>query len=174
MPSAPATRTLKLIAAFEGAKGIAALAVLLGIADLLHHDARHVIAELIGHAGFRGASRTSSLLLHYADLLRAPGLHEVFVFGLAYAGLRLAEAYGLWQQRAWALWLGTLSGGLYIPFELVHVARHPHAIGLLIAATNLGLVVYLCCRLRQRGLSAYRQKPPPATKREDADAIQDH
>jgi hypothetical protein len=39
---------LRAIALFEAIKGIAALAVVIGVVDLMHRDVRHLAIELIG------------------------------------------------------------------------------------------------------------------------------
>jgi uncharacterized membrane protein (DUF2068 family) len=44
---------------------------------------------------------------------------------IGYIVVRMLEAYGLWNERAWGEWLGALSGGLYIPFEIGHLVHRP-------------------------------------------------
>jgi len=37
--------------------------------------------------------------------------------------VRLAEGYGLWYDRAWAEWLGAVSGLIYVPFEIYALSK---------------------------------------------------
>ena len=43
----------------------------------------------------------------------------------AYSLLRFAEAYGLWRERAWAEWIGIVSGGVYLPVEVYELVHRP-------------------------------------------------
>lgn len=143
-------RALRVIAAFEALKGLAALAVIVGLVDLMHHDFRHLVIELIGHFGLNPHAHYSSILLHYADLL--PGANIPMLVGVAigYIALRWIEAYGLWNQRRWAEYLGAISGGLYIPFEVAHFVHHVSLINLVVLAANAFLVGFLTLQLSLR------------------------
>lgn len=148
---------LRLIAVFEGSKGVAALAALVGIVDLLHHDIQHVCVELIGHFGLDPTAHVPSVLLHYADTLRTSNLGLVIALASGYSLLRFLEAYGLWYQTAWGEYVGAISGGLYVPFEVTHVLRHPNLIGIGVLLLNTGLVAYLVMVIRRRQRSAASQ-----------------
>lgn len=153
-------RTLHVIAAFEAIKGIAALAGLLGILDLVHHDIRHLAIELIGYFHLSPKAHYPSVLLHYVDLLPGANLQTLMLLACAYAALRLLESYGLWHDRAWGEWLGTLSGGLYVPFELGHLVHRPSLISGLVLAGNIFLVAFLSWQLWRRHQAA--ASPGPA------------
>lgn len=155
MPVPPSGRkTLHAIAAFEALKGFAALAALLGLLDLVHHDVRHLAIELIGRFGLNPDARYPSLLLHYADLLPGAHLQSLVMLGGCYVALRLVEAYGLWFDKTWGEVLAALSGGLYIPFELGHLWHRPTAIAALVLASNGLLTGYLVFRLWHRRRAA--------------------
>lgn len=143
-------RVLRTIAAFEATKGLAALAGLIGVLDLLHHDVRHLAVELIGRFGLNPEDHYPSLLLHYADLLPDANVHALIAVACAYIAVRLLEAYGLWRDRAWAEWLATLSGGLYVPFEYDHLLRHVNIINGLVLAANVAIVSFLVWQLWRR------------------------
>jgi uncharacterized membrane protein (DUF2068 family) len=117
-----ATRMLRGIAGFEAIKGVVALAVVLGLLGLLHHDLHHAAATL------------------GPLLLAATG----------YIVLRFTEAYGLWHARPWGERLGAWSGALYLPFEGQHLIHRPGALSALVLFTNLALVAFLVWRLRCR------------------------
>lgn len=155
--SAANRRALYGIASFEAFKGIAVLAGSVGILSLIHHDARHVVHELVAHLGMNPGGRYPAVLLHYADLLGNANLRFLIAAALAYAALRFIEAYGLWHDRAWGKWVGALSGGIYIPFEVQHVLHKPSAIGVLVLTLNAGIVGYLALQLYRR-----RDSAPPS------------
>jgi len=140
---APPARALRAIALFETAKGLLALAGLVGVLDLLHRDVRAMAMALIGRFGLDPESHYPSLLLHYAELLPDTDVHMLVMLGAAYIALRFAEALGLWRGQAWGEYLGALSGGIYIPFEVLHWAHAPSLMNAGIVLLNLTIVGYL-------------------------------
>jgi uncharacterized membrane protein (DUF2068 family) len=143
-------RTLRAIALFEAIKGIAALAAIIGVVDLMHRDVRHLAIELIGHFHVNPTARYPSVLLHYADLFPGADLRPLVLLASGYILVRLLESYGLWNDRAWGEWLGTLSGGLYIPFEFGHLMHRPSVITGVILAANVFVVGFLAVQLWRR------------------------
>lgn len=139
-----------MIAIFEAIKGVAALIAIFGVLDLMSHDVRHLAIELIGHFKLNPDAHFPSVLLHYADILPGADLHSLVILASGYTALRLFEAYGLWDGRVWAEWLGSLSGGLYIPFEIRHVIHRPAVINGVVLAVNIFVVSYLIVRLWRR------------------------
>lgn len=155
MPAqAGAGKALYVIAVFEAIKGLAALAALLGVLDLMHRDVRHLAIELIGRFGLNPDARYPSLLLHYADLLPGAQVQSLVLLGACYVALRLVEAYGLWFDKTWGEVLAALSGGLYIPFEIDHLWHRPSAISALVLGSNVLLTGYLVFRLWHRRKAA--------------------
>ena len=151
MPNAQGQRNaLHAIAAFEATKGAAALAGLIGMLDLLHRDVRAVVMALIGRFGLDPEAHYPSLLLHYADLLPDADVHLLVMLGSAYIALRFVEATGLWLGRAWGEYLGALSGGIYIPFELIHFIHEPSVVNAGVVLLNAVIVAYLARALWQR------------------------
>jgi uncharacterized membrane protein (DUF2068 family) len=142
--------TLRAVAVLEALKGVLAFGVLFGILDLMHRDVRHVAMELIGHFGLNPDARYPSLLLYYADRVPIMNVHSLVIMALLYIALRMTEAYGLWNQFKWGEWLGTVSGGLYVPFEIHHIAHHPSIIGVTVLIGNVLIVVFLAFQLRAR------------------------
>jgi uncharacterized membrane protein (DUF2068 family) len=143
-------RALRAIAVFEAIKGVAALAALVGVLDLMHHDVRHLAIELIGRFGLNPDARYPSILLHYADLLPGANVRSLVLLALGYILVRLLEAYGLWNDRAWGEWLGALSGGLYVPFEIGHLMHRPSVINAVVLAGNVFVVGFLALQLWRR------------------------
>ena len=143
-------RTLRAIASFEAVKGAAALAGIIGVLDLMHRDVRHLAIELIGRFGQNPEAHFPSIILHYADLLPGANIGALVFFASLYILLRLLEAYGLWNERIWSEWLGALSGGLYIPFEISSLAQRPSAITAMVLVGNIFVVGFLFFQLWQR------------------------
>ena len=143
-------RTLRAIAVFEAIKGIAALAAIIDVLDLMHRDVRHLAIELIGRFGLNPDARYPSILLHYADLLPDANVRLLVFVAFGYILVRLLEAYGLWNDRAWGECLGALSGGFYIPFEIGHLMHRPSVISAVVLAGNVFVVSFLVFQLWRR------------------------
>jgi uncharacterized membrane protein (DUF2068 family) len=141
---------LHAIAIFEATKGFAALAGLIGVLDLLHHDARAAVMTLIGRFGLNPEGHYPSLLLHYADLLPETNVHMLVALSSTYIALRFIEATGLWLCKVWGEYLGALSGGMYIPFEVIHWVHEPSLLNAFIVLLNGVIVAYLVHALWQR------------------------
>ena len=145
--SAARQRALRAIALFEAAKGLVALAAVIGLLDLLHHDVHKLALALLWRFHLDPAMHFPGLLLHYADLLSALNLRTLAPLALGYITLRLLEAWGLWKEKMWAEWLAALSGALYLPLETAHLMHLPTLINSAVLLTNLLVVGFMAFQL---------------------------
>lgn len=145
---------LRAIAGFEALKGALALLAGAGLLSVLHRDLHQLAVALIGHIGLSPGQRYPALLLSQVDVWAHEDLRLLVMAAGAYAALRFAEASGLWRGRAWGEWLGALSGGLYIPFELWHWAHRPTWLASAVVVFNAAVVVYLGWQLWVRRSTA--------------------
>jgi uncharacterized membrane protein (DUF2068 family) len=135
----PQRRKLRIVASIDLVKAVVILAAGLGIlkahSTVLENGGRTLL-RLLELDPTRGAAQAFLDLMHGFDQN-----HGVLasVAG-AYAALRLAEAYGLWFGRNWARWLGLVSAGLYVPFELAYFVKHPSAASIGVLAVNLSVL----------------------------------
>lgn len=144
MSLAPSQRkALRAIALFEAFKGLMVLAALVGLIDLLHSDVQAAVLSLIGRFGLDPEAHYPSMALHYASLLPEANIAQLVMLASAYITLRLVEATGLWFTQVWAEYLGALSGGIYIPFEVSHFAHEPDWVNAGIVGINIVIVGYL-------------------------------
>lgn len=149
-PGTHGAAALRTIAGFEAAKGALALLAGAGLLGVLHRDLHQFAVALIGHVGLSPGQRYPALLLSQVDVWAHQDLRLLVLAVGAYAALRFTEAWGLWRGRAWGEWLGALSGGLYIPFELWHWAHRPTWLASAVVVFNAAVVAYLGWRLRAR------------------------
>jgi uncharacterized membrane protein (DUF2068 family) len=149
---------LRAVAMFEGLKGALVLAAGCGALALLHHDVQALAEDVVSHFHLNPAKRFPRIFLDAAAHTTDSRLLALAGLALAYAAVRLAEAYGLWNGRRWAEWLGAASGGLYVPIELYEIVRRPTATRAGLLAGNLVVVVYLLRQLHLgRGEAAARR-----------------
>jgi len=137
------SEAVRVVAIFEAAKGALILLAGLGLLSLVHRDVHALAAQLIAHAHLNPASRYPHIFLDAANHLSDSSLTLYAVGAAAYACVRLVEAWGLWFARSWAEWLAALSGGLYVPVELVELYKHASWLGLGVLLFNLAVVVLM-------------------------------
>jgi uncharacterized membrane protein (DUF2068 family) len=158
---------MKLIAAFEALKAIIVLIAGVEALRFIHRDVRSVAEQLLSHLHLDPVARLPRLIIRLADQVSDSTLLMIAAGAVAYAALRFAEAYGLWRNLAWAKWLGVVSGGIYVPYELYQLGHGftPLRIGTFLA--NVAIVVYLSWSLartrREKGAGAThrRARMPP-------------
>lgn len=144
----------------EATKGIVVLLAATGLLALVHHDLNAFAARLVQHTHLNPASRYPHIFLDALARMNESRLVWLALGALAYATARLVEAYGLLRERPWAEWLAALSGGLYVPAELVELARRPSALGLVLLAVNAAVVGVMVRALLQRRRPTAPPSPP--------------
>ena len=134
-----ARRKLRLVALIDVVKGVSILAIGLGILSANSHVLEHggaALLRLLDIDSTLSYPRRFLAMLHAAD--SEHGL--LSLAAAAYAALRFIEAYGLWRMRGWARWLGLVSAGIYVPFELYYLVRQPSPTSAGVLAINLAVL----------------------------------
>ena len=136
-----ARRKLRIVAVVDMIKGATILAIGFGIlsahSNVLENGGVSLL-RLLDIDPTLSAARKFLALLHAADTEH--GL--LTLAAAAYATLRFVEAYGLWFMRNWARWLGLVSAGIYVPFELYYFIRGTSWTSASVLAINL-IVLWL-------------------------------
>lgn len=141
---------LRTVAALEAAKGLVVLFTGFGLFALVHQDVQHFAETLVRHAHLNPASHTPRIFLEYAGKLDDARLLQLAAAALAYSGVRLVEAYGLWFDRAWGEGFAAASGAIYLPFELRELYERPSWLVAGLLALNLAVVAFMVYSLRRR------------------------
>jgi uncharacterized membrane protein (DUF2068 family) len=134
---------LHVVALFEGAKGLLVLLTGFGVLLLIHRNVHDIAAEVIMGFHLNPAAKYPRIFLDLADRLTDPKLWALATASFTYAGIRLLEGYGLWRGRRWAEWLGALSGGFYIPFEMYELFKRMSWVKLTVLVLNFWIVGFL-------------------------------
>jgi uncharacterized membrane protein (DUF2068 family) len=136
-------RALRAVASVEFFKGLIVLLAGFGVLRLIHRDVWDVAESFLEWLHISPDAHYAQVFLNLADQVTDSKIWFVALGALAYSSLRFAEAYGLWRERAWAEWLALVSGAIYLPFEIVELARRPDWIRLIIFLVNLAVVLYM-------------------------------
>jgi uncharacterized membrane protein (DUF2068 family) len=136
-------KALRAVAFVEFLKGVVVLLAGFGVLSLVHRDAWDVAESFLEWLHISPETHYAQVFLNLADQVTDAKLWAVAIGALTYSSLRFGEAYGLWRERAWAEWLALISGAIYLPFEIVELARKPDWIRLAILTVNLAVVLYM-------------------------------
>jgi uncharacterized membrane protein (DUF2068 family) len=137
---------LRAVASFEASKGALALLAGSGLLLLWHGDAQAVADAFARHLHLDPGRLHGGVI---GEALQETGAHLRWIAlgSIAYASMRFTEAYGLWRDRTWAEWFGVVSGLVYVPFDVVEIARRPGLPSFAMLTLNLLIVGYLARRL---------------------------
>ena len=141
---------LRGIALFETAKGLLALAAVCGIISLRHTDLHAATDAFLLRHGVNPERHYTRLFIESVAKATNHHVGEIAALGLAYALIRLAEGYGLWQGKHWAEWVAVVSAGLYLPLEFQHFAHHANVLNAGVIFFNIVIVLYLANLLNQQ------------------------
>jgi uncharacterized membrane protein (DUF2068 family) len=141
---------MRLVALVELAKGAIVLAAGVGLFALLHGDAQQFAEGLVHHMHLNPASRFPRIFLDLASQVTSRELWLLAIGAAVYATVRAAEGYGLWRDRAWAAWLGAVSGLIYVPLEIAALLRGITWLRIITLTVNIVVVAVLVDALIQR------------------------
>ena len=141
---------VRAIAAFEALKGSLILLVGMGMLRFIHRDVQEIAEEIVRHFHLSPSSHYPRIFLALAARVTDGWLWAFALGSVAYSALRFAESYGLWHGRAWAEWLAAISGAIYVPFEIVEVAKKLTVLRIASLLLNLIIVAYMVALLWRR------------------------
>jgi len=137
--------SIRAVALLEAAKGMLVVLTGFGALSLIHRDTQLFAERLVAHLHLNPAKHFPQIFIDAAAHLTDARLVMLAIFAATYGLVRFIEAYGLWRGRRWAEWFATVSGGIYIPFELYELFHRVSWISLWALAINMlvvGLMIY--------------------------------
>jgi uncharacterized membrane protein (DUF2068 family) len=148
-PASSLDRSVRVVALYEGIKGVLVLAVTSGL-TLLHKDLHDLAMRAVQHAHLDPAAKYPHLFLDAAAHLQDMRLALLAAGAIAYVAIHFAEAYGLWYGLAWAEVLAAVSAAIYLPFELYELVQKATAVRATLLAVNTAVVFLMLLALRRR------------------------
>lgn len=134
---------LNAIALFEGAKGLLALLVAVGINVVAGQDLYQLTERLMQTWSLSTDNHYLGLLLRFIDTITHQSVTLITLIAILYASFRFIMAYGLWRKLRWTEWFAFISGSLYIPFELHAIYQNISVVSVSILLFNLLIIGYL-------------------------------
>jgi uncharacterized membrane protein (DUF2068 family) len=140
---------LRAVASFEAFKGVLVLLLLVALIAV-HNRIEDYAEDLLYHLHIDFERDYAQSFLKMASRINDSRLWTVGLAATCYAMVRFIEAWGLWNRRVWAEWFALLSGGLYLPWELLKVAERATWDRIAILSINIVIVLYmLFIRIRE-------------------------
>lgn len=110
---------------------------------LLHRNLDEFAEQITEFLDVNPEGKLSKVFLNLADHTTGKTVWLLAIGALAYAAVRMTEAYGLWRQREWAQWFALLSGALYLPGELYSLLKHASQLKWAVVAANALVVLFM-------------------------------
>ena len=118
--------------------------------SLFHKDVAAHVEYWLDRLQIHPDNHFVGVLLAKLHLVHTKELKELSVLGAGYSTLFLTEGTGLLFRQYWAEWLTIIATSSLIPFEVFQLVKQFTAIGLLLLVGNIGIVLFLIYRVRQR------------------------
>lgn len=145
---------MRTVAVFEATKGTLVLLAGIGALSFLHRDFQPLAERLVAHLHLNPARHYPRIFIDAAAQVTDKKLWLLAAFATVYGVARLVEAYGLWQGSRWAHWFAAISGGVYIPFEILELLQGVTWLSLGALVVNGAIVALMLQALRRRNPSA--------------------
>jgi uncharacterized membrane protein (DUF2068 family) len=147
---------LRLIAIFKFLKAAMLVGLGVGAFRLLHKDVGQVMEHWVEALRLDPGNRFIDAALDKASLLGPGQIKKLGLGSFLYAALFVAEGTGLWLEKRWGEWLTVIITSTLIPVEIYEIYRHPSAVKIAVLVINVGIVVYLIYRIRNKEAGSKR------------------
>ena len=145
----PPDRALRVIAVYKFCKALLMAALALGTLRLLNPSVAAWAERWATALSLRHDRRLLGNFIALVSGLSNRRLHELAVGAFAVMLLFVTEGAGLWMGKRWAQYLTVIATTVFVPFEVVQVARLVTATRVAALLVNLAVVAFLVYRLRQ-------------------------
>jgi uncharacterized membrane protein (DUF2068 family) len=134
---------LRAVALLEMLKGLLVLAAGFALFAIRHKDMGDVAERLVEHLHLNPEHHLEQLFINAADRISDRKILAIAIGAFVYTVVRFIEAYGLWNAKVWAEWFAIISGGLYLPLEILGVVRHNNWFHWAVLIINIFVVLYM-------------------------------
>ena len=135
---------LVLIAVYKFLYSLLFIAIGVGALRLVGKDVGDILTRIAGDLRFNPEGRFVNFVLDRASILDDPMLRRIGFAAFCYAAIGIAEAIGLYLERAWGEYLTLIITASFLPWEILEVMRRQTwpRVGLLVV--NALVLVFLC------------------------------
>ncbi|MGA2384656.1 MAG: DUF2127 domain-containing protein [Gemmatimonadales bacterium] len=148
-PPLATDRALRFIAVYKFCKTALMVALGLGTLRLLNPEVAAWADRWAAALALRHDRRLLGLLIGTVSGLSPHRLYELAIGSFAVALLFATEGVGLWLEKRWAEYLTVVATTLFVPIEIVQLARRVTVTRSSALLINLAVVAFLVYLLRR-------------------------
>ncbi len=140
---------LKFLALFEASKGMLVLLAGAGLLTLIHRNIQYEAIDIVQFFHLNPARHYPEIFLKTLSNINNINFWFLSVSAVLYVIIRMAEAYGLWHDRSWAIWFAVASAALFLPIEISDLLERITTPRFLVLLVNVALILYLFRHIKQ-------------------------
>lgn len=146
----PHDKGLWLIAIFKLVKATLLIIVAIEALRLVHNDVAATVSHWVAAFRIDPDNRFIHKLMVKLAVVNDHKLEEISAGSFFYAALLGTEGIGLILEKRWAEYFTVIATASFIPLEIYEIVERMTVPRLLLLAFNIGVVVYLVRKLRER------------------------
>jgi uncharacterized membrane protein (DUF2068 family) len=143
-------KAIRLLSLFEACKGLLVLLAGAGLFTFFYKNAQQEAVEIVRIFHLNPARHYPEIFINTLANLSNVHLWFLSISAILYSFIRFAEAYGLWNDRLWAIWFAIASSALFLPIELYELTESLTIVRAIVFLLNVLLVLFLLRQSRQR------------------------
>jgi uncharacterized membrane protein (DUF2068 family) len=137
------SKILFLIAIFKLLKGLALIAVGIGVLHLMHRDIEQTVMHWVNMLRIDPENHWIHRILARIFRVSPKQLRAISLGTFLYAGLFLTEGTGLLLRKRWAEYFTIITTSSLLPLELYELVKHFTPAKLMVTIANVAIVAYL-------------------------------
>jgi uncharacterized membrane protein (DUF2068 family) len=153
-------RGLVVIIAYKLVKGALWLVIAVVLSVLIQMGLGGELLTFAEHLRHHAHAWSLDLAALVVRAANRRALWTIVVALVADGAFSLVEGWALLYGRWWGAWLVVVGTGSLVPFEVLALARHPHAVRAALLGVNVAILVYLA-RKAMRELQERAAKRTP-------------
>lgn len=134
---------LVLIAAYKLLHSLLFIAIGVGALRLVGKDIDDILTRIAGDLKFDPEGRIVNFILERASILDDPMLRRIGFAAFCYAAIGIAEAIGLYLEKAWGEYLTLIITASFLPWEILEIIRRHTMFRVGLLVVNVAVLIYL-------------------------------
>lgn len=152
---------LVLIAVYKLLFALVFITLGVGALRLVGKDVGDIFYRVASDLRFNPEGRFVNFVLDHAELLDDPMLRRIGFVAFCYAAIGIAEAIGLYLEKAWGEYLTLVITASFLPWEIMEIARRQNLPRVSLLVVNVAILIFLSKVVWERQRSKH---PVPASE----------
>jgi uncharacterized membrane protein (DUF2068 family) len=150
---------LVLIAVYKFLYSLLFIALGVGALRLVGKDVGDILTRIAGDLRFNPEGRIVNFILDRASILDDPMLRRIGFAAFCYSAIGIAEAIGLYLEKAWGEYLTLIITASFLPWEIIEVLRRQTLPRISLLVVNALVLLFLIKVVWERQRNSKRVVP---------------